>query len=112
MHLASGHHLVFADDRNVVFGLARDDARIASVARVQIDRHAPLVPAGFFLLVGEYGPERWQLVLVFFQRRDFLARYGAYEIAPFHQMVILHAREWKRVAGERDLRACAESKGI
>src|SRR5262249_22464668 len=39
MHFPSAEHLIFADHRNIVFRLARDDARIAARAGGQIDRH-------------------------------------------------------------------------
>ena len=112
VHLAAAHHFVFADDGNVVLRLARDDARVAAVARVEIDRHAPLVAAGFFLLVGEHRPQRRQFVLVFLQRCELSTWHGAHEIAPFHQVVVLHARERKRVAGQSDLRAGPEPECI
>ena len=41
MHLPLANHLLFADDRNIVLGLAGDDARIATDAGVQIDTHRP-----------------------------------------------------------------------
>ena len=110
VHFAAAHHLLLADDGDVVLGLARDDARAAAVARVEIDRHAPLVAAGFLLLVGERRPQRRQLVLILLQRGELGARDGADEIAPFHQVVILHARERKRLAGEHDLRAACRTR--
>ena len=44
VHLAPLRHLGLADDRHVVLALARDHARVAADARVQVDRHPPLVP--------------------------------------------------------------------
>ena len=41
VHLAFVNDLLLAHDRNVVFGLARDDARAAADACVQIDAHRP-----------------------------------------------------------------------
>src|SRR5208282_4039595 len=41
VHRAAARHLVLADDRDVVFGLARDHARVAADAAIQVDRHAP-----------------------------------------------------------------------
>jgi len=41
MHLATALHLLFTDNRNVVFRLAGDGAAIAANAVIQIDRHAP-----------------------------------------------------------------------
>ena len=43
VHMPAPHHLLLADDWNVVLGLAGDDAVVASDARIQIDRHAPRV---------------------------------------------------------------------
>ena len=41
VHVAAFVDLVLADDRNVVFRLAGNDAIVAADARVQINRHAP-----------------------------------------------------------------------
>src|SRR5262249_35169600 len=41
VHLAAASDFFFANDRNVVFRLARDSARAAADARIQIDGHAP-----------------------------------------------------------------------
>src|SRR5205823_7840887 len=43
VHLPAAQHLVLADDRNIVLGLAADNARIAPDAGIDVDRHAPLV---------------------------------------------------------------------
>ena len=43
MHFAAVDDLFLADDRDVVFRNAGDDARVAAGARVVIDRHAPFV---------------------------------------------------------------------
>jgi hypothetical protein len=43
VHLPAGHHLILADDGDVVLGLAGDDARLAAGAGRQVDRHAPPV---------------------------------------------------------------------
>src|SRR3954462_3075455 len=47
VHLAAAIHLLLADDRDVVLGLARDGAGAAAGAGRQIDRHAPLVAVVF-----------------------------------------------------------------
>ena len=48
LHLTLVDHLLLADDGNVVLGLAGDDARVATDARVQIDAHGPgRRPLGF-----------------------------------------------------------------
>src|SRR3954466_1573910 len=41
MHLASAADLIFADDRDVVLGLACNHARVATDAGVQVDDHSP-----------------------------------------------------------------------
>ena len=41
VHFALMHHLLLADDGNVVLGLAGDDAGVAADAGVQIDTHRP-----------------------------------------------------------------------
>lgn len=46
MHFAAAEDLVFADDGDVIFGLAGDDAGVATGASVEVDRHAPLLIAG------------------------------------------------------------------
>ena len=43
VHFAAFHHLIFADDGNVVFGGAGGDTRVATRAGGQIDDHGPLV---------------------------------------------------------------------
>ena len=53
LHLAPLRDLDLADDRHVVLALAGDHARVAPDARVQVDRHPPLVP----LIVGMLLPE-------------------------------------------------------
>ena len=50
VHFAAAHHLILADDRNVVLRLASDHASVATVAFVQVDGHRPLVA-----LIGELG---------------------------------------------------------
>ena len=41
MHRPPGHHLIPADHRHVVFGLAGDDAGLATDAGIELDRHRP-----------------------------------------------------------------------
>ena len=53
VHLAPLRDLDLADDRHVVLALAGDHARVAPDARVQVDRHPPLVA----LIVGVLLPE-------------------------------------------------------
>jgi hypothetical protein len=53
VHLAPLRDLTLADDRDVVLALARRYARVAADARIQVDRHPPLVT----LIVGMFLPE-------------------------------------------------------
>ena len=46
MHGAAVRDLKFADDRNVIFALAGNDARAATGADIQIHRHPPLLRRG------------------------------------------------------------------
>ena len=43
MHRAAVANLKLADDRNIVLALAGNDARAATGADIQIDRHPPLL---------------------------------------------------------------------
>ena len=43
VHLAAAPHIVFADNRDIVFGLAGDDTGVATNALVEINRHPPNV---------------------------------------------------------------------
>ena len=43
MHGAAVTDLQLADDRNIIFALAGDNAGAATGADVQVDRHAPLL---------------------------------------------------------------------
>src|SRR5438132_5398202 len=52
-HLAAAPHFIRADDRHVVLGLTRGDARRAPGARVEVHGHPPPVLAAFAL-----GPQR------------------------------------------------------
>ncbi len=54
VHLAAAPHLALADHGDVVLRHASDDAGVAARARVEVDRHAPLVALAVVLL----GPER------------------------------------------------------
>ena len=105
-------HFGLADDRNVVFGLARHDARVAAIARVDVDRHAPLVTAAFACSAVRMGHSEMHLVLIFLEGGELGSRHGANEIAAFHQMVILHAGEREGVARQRNLSACRERQCV
>ena len=47
VHFAAAKHLIFANDRNVIFRLARHHARGATRALVEVDGHRPAVTAIF-----------------------------------------------------------------
>src|SRR5271170_8101228 len=47
VHRAALHHLFLADHRNIIFGLAGDDAGVAAHALVQVHGQAPGVTFGF-----------------------------------------------------------------
>ena len=52
LHDASDAHLLLADDGNIVFGIAGNNACVATGAAIHVDRHAPFVPV--VLPVGEH----------------------------------------------------------
>src|SRR6185312_14957832 len=60
VHFAAAVHLILADHGDVVFGLARDRARLAANAGIEIDAHTPRVFA-FWVI----GIERWWLFAIF-----------------------------------------------
>ena len=68
VHDAAMGDLQFADNRDVVFRLAGDDAGAASGAGVEIDCHAPLLGRGEWRV----RVERRQLLRQFFVPRDLL----------------------------------------
>ena len=107
MHFSAAHHLIFADDGNIIFGLTRDYAGIAAVALGQVDGHAPRVTGigerlvkgivfrrRFVVLVREIG------ILLVFRERGV-----AQKLAAFHVEVILRAGEGIAVAGRGHLAA-------
>src|SRR5256714_10534234 len=49
VHLAAAHHLLFADHRDVVFGVAGDDAGRTADAGVNVNRHAPAIALRVFV---------------------------------------------------------------
>ena len=99
MHGAAVADLQFADDRNVVFRLAGDDAGAATGADVEIDRHAPLLRGS----ERRMGVKGGKVVRQFFVARDLLHelvvaavtidRRFAHESATFDAPVILRDRE-------------------
>ena len=106
VHFASAHHLVLADNRNVVFRLAGDDAGVAAIAAIEVDGHGP-----FVALVRKFG---LALVKGIVFRRRFLA-FGKirilavflescrhHDVAAFHVEVILRAGHRVAVAGFPD----------
>jgi hypothetical protein len=103
----------FADDWDVVFALTGDDARVAPDARVEVDRHRPLVPG----VVRLFGPERFELPAFFgfLRERRFLLvlveRRLADQRASFHASVFLRGRE-HRGAGRFHHRTGIEVGGL
>jgi hypothetical protein len=63
VHLATVLNLLFADDRNVVFGTAGDGTGIAADAGVEIDRHAPFVARVWVLRVERVAVRRLEFIL-------------------------------------------------
>src|SRR5688572_22483611 len=51
MHLALAIYLLLADDRNVVLALASDHTGLARNARIEVDRHPPLMNNGVIVLL-------------------------------------------------------------
>ena len=102
VHLAAAQHLLLADDRDVVLGLAGDHAGVAADAGVEVDRHAPLV-AVVALLLPQRVERRMLLVGLLWRTRDRLAASArvalAHERAPLHLLMLLRVGE--RVALRR-----------
>jgi hypothetical protein len=96
VHLAVGLDLRLADDRDVVLGDARHDARHAAGAGVHVDRHAPLLAAIFmirvqgdalaFLVVLHLLDEGWILL-------ELLERRRANQVAAFDRPMFLGHRQ-------------------
>src|SRR5580658_6460944 len=63
VHVAADVDLLFADDGNVVLGLAGDHAVVAADTFVEIDRHAPGI---FFFFIGIWRVEREIVGRLFF----------------------------------------------
>ena len=106
MHLPAAGHFGLADDRNIIFRQACDDAGIAADARVDVDGHAPGVTFVFearvkralrfvvMLALGEVG-----FLPILLQSR------GAHQIAPFHAVMELRASQGILRADFTDLRS-------
>ena len=111
IHFAPAHHLIFANDGNVVLRLARHDASAAAVALGQINGHRPLV----VLVVAELLKilvERQTIDrrFVFFVRKIriflvFLERSRTDDFAAFHVVMILRASDRILVVGDSKLAA-------
>src|ERR1043165_1090429 len=72
VHLARARDLLFADDGDVVLGLAGDDAGVAADARRDINRHAPAIAAQPLLIVLRVIEGRVERFILF--RMSVLAR--------------------------------------
>src|SRR6185436_13606302 len=111
---AAAQDLVLADHRDVVLGLAPDDAGVAADAGVDVDRHAPLVA-----LVRVLGNERQRarrgLVAFMHDLRialELLTRDRANHPTAFHEVVVLRARQGIAIAGLRDFEAAIEPERL
>src|SRR5664280_1838210 len=119
VHLAAATHLVLADGRDVVLGLAGDDARVAARAGRKVHREAPGVLVVFEPIVhadcrdvlDPAGELRVLAVLLERSRAD--------EVAPFHVEVVLSRGELEGPAGlldrgrrEPEARGRADAVGI
>src|SRR5215471_3904601 len=98
MHLASAHDLVFADDGDVVFRLAGDNAGVATVAAVEVDGHRPFVAVvGEFGLAVVEGKFLGRGLLEFMNEIRILAVFvqsaGNQDVPAFHVEVVLRAGE-------------------
>ncbi len=87
MHLAADRHLLLADHRNVVLGLARHDAGVAADAAVLVDHHAPGAA-----VVALAGVERRQVVGRLRHGRPADAM-DLHEIVPLHGRMVLGGGE-------------------
>src|SRR5262249_48787071 len=95
LHLAAPLDLLLADDRDVVLGVAGDDARVAPRARGEIDRHAPGVA-----LVLAAGIQRQVVlaVLVLALGVVLAEMRRAHDVATLHGVMTLRRRELVPVA--------------
>src|SRR5439155_2033847 len=100
VHVAALIHLILADNRNIVFRLARNDAVVAAYAGIQINRHAPCVmrrPAiGWGLVVVRRIQRFVFLRLLFVEIRFFLVflegrgtNHWTVFVADIHRLVAL-----------------------
>src|ERR1041385_229422 len=58
MHFASAHHLLTANNRNVIFALASHHTRCTTYTRTQVNRHPPLMDPLLFQLIKRIRIER------------------------------------------------------
>ncbi len=104
VHFAAAHHLILADDWDVVLRLASDHASVATIAFVQVNGHGP-----FFAVVGKFsfafvqreflGWEFRMLVRKIRILAVLLKRSGRENLPAFHVEVILRASERIILAG-------------
>ena len=95
VHLAAVEDLLLADHRNVVLGLAGDDAGVAAGADVLVDGHAPGVALVLEVAVHRQPGQRLVLHLLREPRIFGELRLGrhANQVASFERPVILRGRE-------------------
>ena len=106
VHLAPRFDLFFADDRDVIFRLAGDDAGVTADTGVQVDAHAPgIIPFGRIRI--ERGlfhlgiTKRWVLLII-------VQRPRVDQIAPLHREMVLRRRQLMAPARALGLQTAAE----
>src|SRR5262245_2850543 len=109
-HLATFGDLKFTDDRNVVFSLTRKRTSVTADAGIEVDRHPPLVSCvtefiGIIEGVIACGPRLGSRADRLRIRQKFRERALANNVATFHTMMLLRAREQVGCPGFVDLNA-------
>jgi hypothetical protein len=94
VHFASARDLSFADNRNIVLGLARNHTGVAAYAGIQINRHAPGM--AFIRVLRVQGMAFRGVPLDLQPIPIFLQRFGAQKIST-HQ-IVMELGAGKRVA--------------
>ena len=97
MHLTPVDHLLFAHNRNVIFGLTGNHTGITTITSAQVNGHAP----GIFGIVhlGIEG-DRFAVMIHFVNKFRFGGKLGhsagTNQVAPFH--AVMHLRAGKLIA--------------
>ena len=115
LHRAAALDLVLADDRDVVLGLAGDDAGVAAHAGGEVDRESPRVAAGRHLRIERHRGPRRRLAHL----RDgvgiapvLLRRDRADQVAALHAPVMLRRGERGAAARLCDLEPGADPERV